>query len=85
LLDGEFALKLKEFYSDFKNTLHFSSIFMPDSHLSQGTWLKGSICGRFNDVSINISCKTYKTTKSPIVLQNHLANAQKIRCLSATA
>ena len=35
------------------------------------------ICRRFKAVSINISYKTYKSTKSPIVLQNHLANVQK--------
>jgi len=51
---------------------------MPDSHLSQGTSLRrNNICGRFNAVSINISYKTYKSTKTPIVLQNHLANVQK--------
>jgi len=37
-----------------------------------------NICGLFNAVSNNISSyKTYKSTKSPIVLQNHLANVQK--------
>jgi len=36
-----------------------------------------NICGRFNAVSINISDKTCKSTKSPIVLQNHLAHVQK--------
>jgi len=35
------------------------------------------ICGRFNAVSIDISYKTYKSTKSPLGLQNHLANVQK--------
>jgi len=35
------------------------------------------ISGRFNAVSMNISHKTHKSTKSPIVLQNHLANVQK--------
>ena len=39
--------------------------------------LGDNICGRFNAVSINISCKTYKTTKSPIYFQNHLGNVQK--------
>jgi len=39
--------------------------------------LGDNICGRFNAISINISYKTYKSTKSPIVLQNHLANVQK--------
>ena len=39
--------------------------------------LGNNICGRFNAVSINIFYKTYKSTKSPIVLQNHLANVQK--------
>ena len=37
----------------------------------------GDICGRFNAVAINISYKTYKSTKLPIVLQNHFANVQK--------
>jgi len=50
---------------------------MPGSHLSQDTSLGDNICGRFNAVSINISYKTYKSTKSPIVLQNHLANVRK--------
>ena len=36
-----------------------------------------NICGRFNAISINICYKTYKSTKSPIVLQNQLANVQK--------
>jgi len=45
--------------------------------------LGDNICGRFNSISINISYKTYKSTKWPIVLQNHLANVQKIQmCLS---
>jgi len=39
--------------------------------------LGDNICGRVNAVSINISYKTYKSTKQPIVLQNHLANVQK--------
>ena len=39
--------------------------------------LGDNICDRFNAVSINISYKTYKSTKSSIVLQNHLANVQK--------
>jgi len=39
--------------------------------------LGNNICGRFNAVSINISNNTYKSTKLPIVLQNHLANVQK--------
>ena len=39
--------------------------------------LGDNICGRFNTVSINMSYKTYKSTKSPIVLQNHPANVQK--------
>ena len=39
--------------------------------------LGDNICGRFNVVSINISYKTYKSTRSPIVLQNHLASVQK--------
>ena len=39
--------------------------------------LGDNICGRLNPVSINISYKTYKSTKSPIVLQNHFANVQK--------
>jgi len=36
-----------------------------------------NIRGRFNAISINISYKTYKSTKSPIVLQNHFAKMQK--------
>ena len=39
--------------------------------------LGNNICGRFKVVSINISYKTYKSIKSPIVLQNHLTNVQK--------
>jgi len=39
--------------------------------------LGDNICGRFNAVSINICYKTYKSTKSPIVLRNHLSNVQK--------
>ena len=39
--------------------------------------LGDNICCRFNAVSINITYKTYKSTKSPIVLQNHLANVLK--------
>jgi len=39
--------------------------------------LGDNICGSFNAVSTNISCKTYKSTKSPIVLRNHLSNVQK--------
>ena len=39
--------------------------------------LGDNICSRFKAVSINISYKTYKSTKSPIVLPNHLANVQK--------
>jgi len=39
--------------------------------------LEDNICGRFNAVAINIFYKTYKSTKSPIVLQNHLASVQK--------
>jgi len=39
--------------------------------------LGDNICSRFNAVSTNISYKTYKSTKSSIVLQNHLANVQK--------
>jgi len=45
--------------------------------------LGDNICGRFNSASINISYKTHKCTKSPIVLQNLLANVQKnLMCLS---
>ena len=65
----------------FQNTLHFLSIFMPDNHLSQGTSLRRQHCGRFN--AVNISYNTSKSTKTPIVLQNHLANVQKNQtCLS---
>jgi len=42
-----------------------------------GTSLGVNICCRFNAVSINIPYKMYKSAKSPIVLQNDLANMQK--------
>ena len=45
--------------------------------LHKALHLEDNICGRFNAVSITISYKTYKSTKSPIVLQNHPANVQK--------
>jgi len=45
-------------------------IFHKELHL-------GDIYSRFNAVSINISYKTYKSTKALIALQNHLANVQK--------
>ena len=44
-------------------------------HKARHLW--DNICGGFNAVSINISCKTYKSTKSPIVLRNHLAKVKK--------
>jgi len=47
------------------------------SHLSLGTSLGVNICCRFNAVSINIPYKIYKSAKSPIVLQNDLANMHK--------
>jgi len=45
--------------------------------LHKALHLGDNICGRFNAVSINISYKAYKNTKSPLVFQNHLANVQK--------
>jgi len=45
--------------------------------------LGDNICGRFNADSINIFYKTCKSTKSPLGLQNHLANVQEYQvCLS---
>jgi len=45
--------------------------------------LGDDICGRFNADSINIIYKTCKSTKSPLGLQNHLANVQEYQvCLS---
>ena len=72
-------------------TLCISQAFLClSSYLSLDTSLGVNICRRFNTVSINISYllinispfqlisyKTYKSTKSPGVLRNDLANVQK--------
>jgi len=58
-------------------SLVLASVVQRDAVNCNTIHLGDNICGRFNAISINISHKTYKSTKSPIVLQNHLANVQK--------
>ena len=58
-------------------TLHFARISCLIVIFHKALHLGDNICGRFNAVSINISYNTYKSTKSPIVLQNHHANVQE--------